>query len=798
MKPLFFLYVLANIKLIISELGQTNNEDFECGLDEPLYDITTNSCVISSFDESKHKISNNIIKKQWQNRINQIGIQENWYMGYDISSKGDLIIQSSRYYLGQVIKERYFYGIKSNGRELFYDEGENKFINQKIIISNSNYKKFETEFIKIKLINDDENDYYLSTTTMNNSIEINDLNANKIEGVYQELLLGENILSSIRYSIFELINDPKTYMFGLIVKCNSSYYLSLQKFQFNKTDLNQENSFQKLGFSLLTENFKIYNSKIISCIEISKYQVIQCFYLDTDKYLSVGLFNEDNLNYIYSERVFENYTVDNSNLPEYNGFYKCILLKNEISILSYILKNEEGKFNLFIEIKKLTYNSNHNTYNFEDYLVKYKQIMINKDIVISDSYFYSFDIIKNNNYKFSVAYYANGLNKIILVIAQLYKIHDTNLYIKYYSINLKLYGFSIFRYVKNLIYNDYLGLIYTSEYKSDNGKKYQYFSIFSYINSTDSELNTNINNGFKLNISEYINKENIENNIFGVELIRIKILQLPKSNETGIYFISSKLNNQLVYENGFLHIDDEIIFIFDYDLINPGGTYKIELAGIVQEQNYLEDKNFTIFSEYYGSESFENYYQQHIYIGRTSFYNFSLPSGISRSNDGSCAENCKVCYSGKCIKCKDNYKLILDQNICKIDFNEEGYYYDEDNFIYKKCHEFCKTCDKGPKYYEDLLEVEDTNCNECIEGYYKMENTDNCVNIDNPPMFHYFNETEEKFLKCSENCLTCNQSQVNSTYYGCTSCDENSILYPESTNCLNCFARNKYINPYFN
>ena len=148
------------------------------------------------------------------------------------------------------------------------------------------------------------------------------------------------------------------------------------------------------------------------------------------------------------------------------------MLKNDISILSYILKNEEGKFNLFIEIKKLTNNNNHNTYNFEDYLVKYKQIMINKDIVISDRYFYSFDIIKNNNNKFSVAYYANGLNKIILVIAQLYKIHDTNLYIKYYSINLNLYGFSIFRYVKNVIYNNYLGLIYTSEYKNNNGKKY--------------------------------------------------------------------------------------------------------------------------------------------------------------------------------------------------------------------------------------------------------------------------------------------------------------------------------------
>ena len=62
---------------------------------------------------------------------------------------------------------------------------------------------------------------------------------------------------------------------------------------------------------------------------------------------------------------------------------------------------------------------------------------------------------------------------------------------------------------------------------------YQHFSLFSYINSKDSELNDE----FKLNLGEYINIDNIENNIFGVELIGIKILKLPKSNEMGVYFV---------------------------------------------------------------------------------------------------------------------------------------------------------------------------------------------------------------------------------------------------------------------
>ena len=50
-------------------------------------------------------------------------------MGYDISSNGDLVIESFRYNGGQIAKKRFFYGIKSNGRGAFYDSETNTFIN---------------------------------------------------------------------------------------------------------------------------------------------------------------------------------------------------------------------------------------------------------------------------------------------------------------------------------------------------------------------------------------------------------------------------------------------------------------------------------------------------------------------------------------------------------------------------------------------------------------------------------------------------------------------------------------------
>ena len=797
MKFSFILYVLANIKYIIT-FGETNNDNYICDLDTPLVD-NSGSCIISKFNESKNQIANKIVKTQFMNKINQIGIEGNWFMGFDISSNGDLIIQSVRYLQNAVIKERNFYAIKSNGREFFYNKNTNKFINQIIINSTSEYFKFESEFIKIKLVNDGENDYYLSTSILNyTTTEIIDLNKNEIFGTYQGLLFGQQNFSSIRYSIFELSHNPKTYVFGFIKEAGSSFYLSLQKFQFYKTDLRQQDSFKKLGNSNQDENFEVYKSKIISCIEISKYFLIQCFYLNTSKYLYIGLFNEENLNFVHSEKISETQITDVVNDNLYEGNFKCILLKNETFVISYILKNGDKNFSLFIQIKTLIYNTKNDSFGYEDFLVRYKEIQLNKDLVITRNKYYFFDIKKINDKKFWIFFWEKDSNKFYIIIMELYKLHETNLYIKTYSINLKLYGFTLYEYLKCLNYNNYLGLIYTSYYTSSGDTKYQYFSLLSYINSTDSELNNNLNNGLKLNLSEYINIDNIENNIFGVELIGIKILKLPKSNEIGIYFVS-ELNNQIIYDNDILPNNDLIKFIFDYEKLKEGNDiYTIELAGIVQEQNYSEANKFIIYNEYYGNEYFENYYKQHIYIGRTSFYNFTINTNINGNNDNSFISNCKLCYSGKCIKCKDNYRLILDQNICLKEFNEEGYYYDEDNFVYKKCHQFCKTCDKGPKYYDDLLEIEDTNCIECIEGYYKMENTNNCVNINNPPMYHYFNTTLNKFLKCSENCLTCNQSQVNSSYYGCTSCDEISILYPESTNCLNCFARNKYINPYFN
>ena len=82
----------------------------------------------------------------------------------DFSSNGDLIIESNIYNKNRM-KPRHFYGIKYNGRPLFYDQENNEYKYQKTIDSITNGYMLESQLITIKLYNDDENDYYLSCTS---------------------------------------------------------------------------------------------------------------------------------------------------------------------------------------------------------------------------------------------------------------------------------------------------------------------------------------------------------------------------------------------------------------------------------------------------------------------------------------------------------------------------------------------------------------------------------------------------------------------------------------------------------
>ena len=150
-----------------------------------------------------------IILPQRLNKINQISISNTRYTSIEFSSKKDLII-GSFIYTKNIAKQRYFYGITSNGRSLFYDQENDKFINEKTINADISSQKYEHELIRIKLINCDEKDYYLSCSISNHSLEIINLYNNTIIVIDPSNLFGYAKWSTRLFNILGLNNEEKT------------------------------------------------------------------------------------------------------------------------------------------------------------------------------------------------------------------------------------------------------------------------------------------------------------------------------------------------------------------------------------------------------------------------------------------------------------------------------------------------------------------------------------------------------------------------------------------------------------
>ena len=731
------------------------------------------------------------------NRRKQIGENETRFTNFDFNSQGDLIIESFIYIKEPgTTGERYFYGIKSNGREFIHHENSSN----KITIESTPVYKFESQLVTLNLVNDEEEkDFYLSTCFSYFAIDSIDLYNNKIITINQSYLFDFEQWTSKYFNVLTLANEPKTYLFCFIGNITTNetknFYLSLQKFQFYNTNISDENSYKRIASSPINDTLRVNDSMVLTCIEIVKYKLIQCFYKDIDAYLTIGLFNEKTLDLLYSKVVVNNKTkrwYKNDNLT----FHQCIHLKDEVSILGYIIDNKDYN-HIYLQIKNIIYNSNTLEYDIENYL-NFNNITLNNEKKNSFYiYYYAAQLKKINDNRFAIIIPDN--NRIILyfILIDIYDYSsEVNLFIRYYSVPFKFYNFTFYFFVKSLTFNGFLGIVYTVNYNSNKPYRliYQYFSIISYINGIDSPL-IYLKNDEIIKIKDYINEAYIENNVFGVELYGIKIIKLPKSNETGVFFFS-KNNNKIINDNEILSPDDEIIFIYDYvDLKKGDEVYTIEMAGVVQEPEFSKALEYTIYNESFGSIPFDKYYKQNIFVGKTIFYNFSISNNLNGENNSTCTENCKVCYNNICLKCLNYYNLNNETNICELTIPKEGYYYNESLKIYEKCYPSCKSCSKGP-IYNNELKTGNMFCDECAQDYYELESTKNCYTKDNPPLHYFFNDLKNDFSKCYDNCQTCSQYKKNSTYFNCLSCDSNNIFFPKSSNCLNCANINKFVNFY--
>ena len=188
-------------------------------------------------------------------------------------------------------------------------------------------------------------------------------------------------------------------------------------------------------------------------------------------------------------------------------------------------------------------------------------------------------------------------------------------------------------------------------------------TIFSYPNSTDikNELIEYLfkNNDIKINNITLESKSlcQIENNIFGLILNGIKIIEVNKTSE------------YLSFPNGTEIAKDMLLALSDILKLNINKneniynifSYSIEYACQATEPKFEEYNNYTIELNDTGNEKtfFES--QNNIYTGRYSYYNFSLNEKVTDVCDNTL---CKLCYNNnknKCITCEFDFN-ILDKN----------------------------------------------------------------------------------------------------------------------------------------
>jgi len=175
-----------------------------------------------------------------------------------------------------------------------------------------------------------------------------------------------------------------------------------------------------------------------------------------------------------------------------------------------------------------------------------------------------------------------------------------------------------------------------------------------------------------------------------------------------------------------------------------------------------------------------------------------------------CDIKCKTCTldsvnNNLCTSCnneKGYYQKeddTLNNNIMEcLSGEEEGYYFEETNKIYKKCYKTCKFC-------EGVGDENNNKCKECISNYLKLNNNcyENCNDynyIDSSgyhcvktcPDNYKYTIVEEK--KCIDNCINDNiyKLEYNNKCY--KTCPLNTYYNYEQTGCIDIIPEGFYLN----
>ena len=153
-----------------------------------------------------------------------------------------------------------------------------------------------------------------------------------------------------------------------------------------------------------------------------------------------------------------------------------------------------------------------------------------------------------------------------------------------------------------------------------------------------------------------------------------------------------------------------------------------------------------------------------------------------------CSDACNSCIGDgisnntNCIECAQGYFKTEDSDThCLINdsISLDNYYFNTSDNIYYHCHYNCKGCNGS--YNQNTKEM---HCLDCIENYYFIYGENNCYNFtfleDNK---YYFNYNDSKFHKCYYTCTECLNFEPNETNHFCINCISGYYFLENTNNC---------------
>ena len=762
-----------------------NNDIYSdiCPEDKPILKNGKCSLIYCTKEEYENNIciiSNPKIKTQYINYFPQINKStQPLYSTLGQLNNDDILFESN---VGIPYSVRNIYYLNENARG-YYEDKPNKIIN----LNSSLYSTYSNG--ALFMLNKSKIFMKLSNYE---SLELHDIDNNNYTYTRLEDKIGYKIESS-KNSLLKT-NEENVFIYAYITLGN---HLIMNKFKIISN--NAENCLEIIKTNL--EEFTTISKNSRRCL-ITENQYILCLDLNENQMYIIRIYNSDLI-------FLKQYELDKNLAPierAYYTYHEAILLEDEIGIFIYYndISEKNAKPNMVIKKLITDKNSTINLRQLEDINNKNNNDTVNIEL-INASKFYDKIILFNsipyilsdsenslakiNEHYFALAVMTFYENKHLLIA--LMKIYNNynSISVKYSDIALKvLYNINYYGNLKSFGYKNLFGVQFDHK---NNSEYISGFIIFGFGNSVDPEPIDNIFDKYEkyfLKPGDYIK---IENNIFCYQLLYVIIDDIPDISR-GIIVTKNNEEKTQLKKGDILSINDEIIITYIGDKKDiERGNYTISFIPYIIEPKFDEDDNYQCSSEQDNfGERIQQYYIPNEKYGKKFNFDFTV---------GHCFPSCSKCkkigteiMSQECDLCIPKFYFLENSKNCfSLNYPPSGYFFEENEKIFKKCFKNCKTCKELGKSENDM------KCTSCDNdnGYFFFSGTKNCLHM--PIKGYYIDNSDNKIKKCDISCATCSSRAIRNSkneVVNCDTCNKDLGFYniPGTTICINKTKEGEY------